>query len=565
MKKTQRSRSRKLGHSAILLAAAVILGCGANFWGKNKLSTKAGLLDEINALRAKSDLPPLIHSDKLEAAAEKRAAESAEKGRAEPADNRMPALIEAGAFARFALSHEVRASSFNEAAMHIVNDTLSKSKLLHPSLTHAGIGVEKKKGGTYLVVDLARLTAKADLKKAISTLRKKMDEKRARNSLAPLTINDNMSIAASKAAELFMSTTVSSDEIMAKTQAGLKGDTFAFGRMTVNLQTAATLEQATVPERTADPALEFAGIGIAQGNRDGQEAGALAVVLILAEPQTAHKQAQKISGLPAPKAAPRSKISKKKPFSEQAWTATLTGNHKKAARLFEKAYRQTKKSTLMYEAARAHARNGDIAAAKKDMRQYAEMSDGAKKQKALDMLDKLEKGKSIFSTSTADRMSVEAKRFFVMGQLLFEEKEWEGAVDAFQQAYKFSPTPEIVYNIGLAHYRAGRIGDALDFFGEYRRLAPSAANVEEARQLFEIGVELYQNGRFEAASRQFAMAYSFLPFPELVFNLGLCYKALGENDKAVRFFREYLEKEPPKKEREEARKIITELLSGKKP
>ena len=92
-----------------------------------------------------------------------------------------------------------------------------------------------------------------------------------------------------------------------------------------------------------------------------------------------------------------------------------------------------------------------------------------------------------------------------------------------------------------------------------------AANIEEARQFFDIGVELYKSGRFDAASLQFAMAYAFLPFPELVYNLGLCYKAMGENDKAIRFFREYLENELPEKDRNAVRAMIRELSSGKKP
>ena len=521
-------------------------------------------MDAINDIRAKSNLLPLIPSKILERTATQRAEQSAASGNVEPESDRLPTLINAGAFARFALSHETSAPSFRDAAAHIVNDTLSKSKLLHPSITHAGIGFAKRKGIVYITVDLARVIPALNPQKAYEIVRNKLDEKRILNSLELLSISKNLDAAAQSAAAAFMSGTASSDEVMAEAQAGMKHETFAFGKMTVSFQTASAPDEVVIPERAADPALGFTGIGLAQGNRPELEPGAIAAVIILAEPQTAHDAGRPVSNIPAPKAQLKSKIASNKPLTDQAWTATLTGNHSKAAKLFEAAYRKLKKPSLLYEAARAHARNDDFSDARKDMSAYANLVSGEARKKAVAMAEKLKKKESIFSESTDEQMSSEAKRFFVMGQMLFQQQQWDGAIDAFQQAYKFSATPEIVYNIGLAHYRAGRIGEALNFFGEYQRLTPAAADVDEARQLFEIGVELYQKGRFEAASKQFAMAYSFLPFPELVYNLGLCYKAMGDTQRAVRFLREYLENEPPEKEGDAVRKMIDEISAEKK-
>lgn len=548
---------------AVVFFTASILGCGARTTGAGFPRTESALLGEINALRTKTGLPPLAISEILTSTARQRAVDAA-SGRADNKDeNRLPLLVKAGAFARFSLSHAVAAPTFGEGGQKIITDTLSKSKLLHPALTHVGIGVEKKSGVTHIAVDMAKLVPLISDHTGLAVIQQKLDEKRVRNSLELLTENNHLNAAADTAAKKFMDGNASSDEVLATAQAALKSETFAFGRMTVSFQSASDLGQAVIPERAGDPSLAFAGIGIAQGNRADLEAGSVAVVIILAEPQTAHDGTRSISALPPPKAQPRAKIATDKPLTDQAWTATLTGNHSKAAKLFEKAYQQTPKPSLLYEAARAHARNDNAGAALKDMRLYAKLAEGEDKLKAMALIAKLESGESIFSASKDEQMSVEAKRFFVMGQLLFEQKEWDGAVDAFQQAYKFSATPEIVYNIGLAHYRAGRIGEALNFFGEYQRLVPGAADVAEARQFFDIGVELYQSGRFEAASLQFAMAYSFLPFPELVYNLALCYKAMGEDEKATRFFREYLENELPSEDQDAVRKIIREL-AGKK-
>jgi len=344
-------------------------------------------------------------------------------------------------------------------------------------------------------------------------------------------------------------------------QSKLNAATFALGRVTIHFQVASDLDSVLIPERTSDPALAYVGCGVAQGNHPDHEPGSLAVVILLAEPQTAHNASRKISNLPPPKGVRKSIIRTDKSLTEQAWTATLTGNHTKAAKLFEQAYRRQKQPALLYEAARAHARNGDTDSALKKMREYTTKVKGEEKTHGEAMIARLEKGESIFTASKQEIMSTEAKRFFVMGQTLFEQGEWDGAVDAFQQAYQYSAHPEIIYNIGLAHLRAGRLGDALNFFGEFQRQVPEASSVEQAKQLFEIGVELYATGQFESASRQFAMAYGFLPFPELVYNMGLCYKAMGDKKKAIRFFREYLINDLEDDTRKEVEAIVEELQS----
>ena len=85
--------------------------------------------------------------------------------------------------------------------------------------------------------------------------------------------------------------------------------------------------------------------------------------------------------------------------------------------------------------------------------------------------------------------------------------------------------------------------------------------------LHETGrVEVTRDGidlRFEAASVNFAMAYGFAPFPELIFNLALCHMAMNQNDKALRFLREFLNTDPGEEERKEAEALIERLTKGK--
>jgi tetratricopeptide (TPR) repeat protein len=543
----------------VIVLFGCVSGCAFSQLRVEPKKMRRDVLNEINKLRQIKGLPLLEYNEILNKTAMKRAEQTAAKGEVSADNNRLPTLIAAGAYARFALAHALTADDVESAIERLKTDPLAKGKILHPNITHVGLGYASRLGTVYLALDFARLVSRVKPIAAVKALQEQLQEKREKNSLEPLVFDNHLTNIAADITTRFMKGEATSDALIAEAQAKLEGDTFSFGRVTIAFQVAPDLGSVVIPERCGDPALGFTGIGVAQGNHREHESGAVAVAFLLAEPQNAHDASRPLSDLPPPKAAPKSQTVSKASLSDQAWLATLTGNHPKAARLFEKAFRKFQKPAFLYEAARAHVRNGDLKSALKDMRLYAEKVEGEEKKQANSMVALLKAGKTIFTASEKEKMSAEAKRFFIMGQSLFQKGEWDGAVDAFQQAFKYSPHPEIIYNIGLAHHRAGRIGEALDFFGEYQRLVPEATNVDEARQFFEIGVELYKTGRFEAASKHFAMAYSFLPFPELVYNLALCYKAMNENEKALRFFREYLENDLPKKERERVMKEIKSL------
>jgi len=199
------------------------------------------------------------------------------------------------------------------------------------------------------------------------------------------------------------------------------------------------------------------------------------------------------------------------------------------------------------------------------MQRYAELVEGEELKKAAELAARLERGESIFPASAEGQLSVEAQRFLLIGKRLFEQGEWDGAIDAFQQAYSYARHPDIIYNIGLTHVRAGRVGEALNFFEEYQRCVPEARNVDEAQQLFNIGVELYRLGQFEAASRHFAMAYAVLPIPDLVYNLALCRKALGQKEEAQRLLREFIDSGPDPKDKADAEAMLDELSAQPEP
>lgn len=546
--------------SALLLALGIsATGCGGQSTGAVSVRDRSMAMDLMNHEREIAQQPPLVVSDALSRTAAARAARVA-SGKVPPSEETpLPRLIAAGCYARFALSHGAIADDFESAMEKLVKDPLGAGKISHGGVTHVGIGTADGSAGTAIVIDLARMIEPVDTAAAAKNFREEIDRRRELNGSAPLTLDENLDRLAREVSERFMAGGATSDAIIADSQKEIEAEGFALGRVTIAFQVADSLEGAVIPERVTDPSLAFMGIGVAQGNHPDHDPGAIAMTFFLAEPQTANSERRVTTDIPPPKAVPIGKSASRGTLTEQAWLATLTGNHKKAARMFEKAYRQKKAPSLLYEAARAHARNKEPDKALEAMRDYARLVEGDELTRIEEIIAKLERGESIFEESRSARMSLEAKRFFVLGQRLFDQEEWAGAIDAFQQAYTYAPAPEILYNIGLAHLKAGKVGTALDFFAEYQRLVPEAKSPDEAKQLFMMGVELYRVGQFEAAARRFAMAYAVMPIPDLVYNLALCHKAMGEKDQALKLLREFLDSDPSAEDRARVNEMIAEI------
>jgi tetratricopeptide (TPR) repeat protein len=89
------------------------------------------------------------------------------------------------------------------------------------------------------------------------------------------------------------------------------------------------------------------------------------------------------------------------------------------------------------------------------------------------------------------------------------------------------------------------------------RAAESAP--EKARAQFQRAQSLYQSGDFRGAIGALETAYLDDPQPIFLFNIGRCYRELGENADAARSFRSYLDKAPDDPNRAEIEASILEL------
>jgi tetratricopeptide (TPR) repeat protein len=100
-------------------------------------------------------------------------------------------------------------------------------------------------------------------------------------------------------------------------------------------------------------------------------------------------------------------------------------------------------------------------------------------------------------------------------------------------------------------------------------VAPAAARAQEpppeARELYERGQQFYEEGRYREAIDALDQAYALDPTGTiLLYNIGLIYEKLGEIDKAVEYYRRYLEHEVPDDERARVEGVI-HRLEGARP
>lgn len=74
------------------------------------------------------------------------------------------------------------------------------------------------------------------------------------------------------------------------------------------------------------------------------------------------------------------------------------------------------------------------------------------------------------------------------------------------------------------------------------RTATAAEDRAAAKAHYESATRLYDIHEYEAALEEYKAGYLVKPDPSFLYNIGQCYKKLGQAKKAREFFREYLRK-----------------------
>jgi hypothetical protein len=96
-------------------------------------------------------------------------------------------------------------------------------------------------------------------------------------------------------------------------------------------------------------------------------------------------------------------------------------------------------------------------------------------------------------------------------------------------------------------------------------LAAAVAHADEAaeaKEHFNRGVKLYNLGHFQEAIPEFEKAYDLEPAPILLFNIAQAHRQNGSKERALFFYRRYLEQEPNATKRADVEQRMKELAQS---
>jgi hypothetical protein len=100
--------------------------------------------------------------------------------------------------------------------------------------------------------------------------------------------------------------------------------------------------------------------------------------------------------------------------------------------------------------------------------------------------------------------------------------------------------------------------------GAQSRPAAEVSKTDEARQRYERGLKLYEEGAFDGARSEFERAYALAATYKLLYNIGVVYAQLADFVGAIKFLEQYLQEggaQIPEARRNEVTKLLSELRS----
>jgi tetratricopeptide (TPR) repeat protein len=96
-----------------------------------------------------------------------------------------------------------------------------------------------------------------------------------------------------------------------------------------------------------------------------------------------------------------------------------------------------------------------------------------------------------------------------------------------------------------------------------RVAAADDAATRSAKRHFERGQKLYTLTKFREALDEYQQAFDARPIPDFLFNIGQCYRNLGDYDAAIFSYKKYLAAAPDAPNRAQVEQLIGELQTRK--
>lgn len=151
---------------------------------------------------------------------------------------------------------------------------------------------------------------------------------------------------------------------------------------------------------------------------------------------------------------------------------------------FIEVYKLTKSADIAFNAGRICERMSDYGCAQRYLRIYLkrgkvsvhEARDIEARLKELAGAEKRQKNQLFTAPPSGDQLMNEARSFFLRGVAMFQRKQCTAAFQAFTAAQRFSPVPEVYYNLGVTAECMGARRDARDYFREYLRQRPETVD-----------------------------------------------------------------------------------------
>jgi len=82
-----------------------------------------------------------------------------------------------------------------------------------------------------------------------------------------------------------------------------------------------------------------------------------------------------------------------------------------------------------------------------------------------------------------------------------------------------------------------------------------------AKHHFERGEKLYALTKFSEALNEYQLAFDAKPIPDFLFNIGQCYRNLGDYDAAIFSYQKYLKLAPDAPNRDKVEQLISDLAA----
>ena len=83
--------------------------------------------------------------------------------------------------------------------------------------------------------------------------------------------------------------------------------------------------------------------------------------------------------------------------------------------------------------------------------------------------------------------------------------------------------------------------------------------MRSAKRHFERGEKLFALGKFDQALDEYQEAFDAKPIPDFLFNIGQCYRNLGDYQQAIFSYKKFLKLDPETPNREHVQELIADL------